>query len=305
MRRQKLSSAAAAFCLLGVLTLSGCGCFPEKTETQKAAGPVYAVADQETLFKAHARYSDYFRLQQEYDMLLAKYRAEQEQIVRLAAEKEPEAAEAAKKAAEEEFRVRMQIKETSLNQQLENLYREISLRHGGKEEEVSLSTAGETEIANLQLKLKVLGVSGQEKEKAQEELATLLDGTKTVFHTEGWSADEKAEMAAKKEAAEKELSAYAEEVSREIRERQAAEGLSFEKFGLPSPEDWNLKWSDSLKAKQREIDDIREDMLADIRDAAAIVAKKKEIDVIFVRYESAVKAEDVTADIANQIVLNQ
>jgi hypothetical protein len=305
MRRQKLSSAAAAFCLLGVLTLSGCGCFPEKTETQKAAGPVYAVADQETLFKAHARYSDYFRLQQEYDMLLAKYRAEQEQIVRLAAEKEPEAAEAAKKAAEEEFRVRMQIKETSLNQQLENLYREISLRHGGKEEEVSLSTAGETEIANLQLKLKVLGVSGQEKEKAQEELATLLDGTKTVFHTEGWSADEKAEMAAKKEAAEKELSAYAEEVSREIRERQAAEGLSFEKFGLPSPEDWNLKWSDSLKAKQREIDDIREDMLADIRDAAAIVAKKKKIDVIFVRYESAVKAEDVTADIANQIVLNQ
>lgn len=305
MRRQKLSSAAAAFCLLGVLTLSGCGCFPEKTETQKAAGPVYAVADQETLFKAHARYSDYFRLQQEYDMLLAKYRAEQEQIVRLAAEKEPEAAEAAKKAAEEEFRVRMQIKETSLNQQLENLYREISLRHGGKEEEVSLSTAGETEIANLQLKLKVLGVSGQEKEKAQEELATLLDGTKTVFHTEGWSADEKAEMEAKKEAAEKELSAYAEEVSREIRERQAAEGLSFEKFGLPSPEDWNLKWSDSLKAKQREIDDIREDMLADIRDAAAIVAKKKKIDVIFVRYESAVKAEDVTADIANQIVLNQ
>ena len=305
MRRQKLSSAAAAFCLLGVLTLSGCGCFPEKTETQKAAGPVYAVADQETLFKAHARYSDYFRLQQEYDMLLAKYRAEQEQIVRLAAEKEPEAAEAAKKAAEEEFRVRMQIKETSLNQQLENLYREISLRHGGKEEEVSLSTAGETEIANLQLKLKVLGVSGQEKEKAQEELATLLDGTKTVFHTEGWSADEKAEMEAKKEAAEKELSAYAEEVSREIRERQAVEGLSFEKFGLPSPEDWNLKWSDSLKAKQREIDDIREDMLADIRDAAAIVAKKKEIDVIFVRYESAVKAEDVTADIANQIVLNQ
>lgn len=305
MRRQKLSRAAVAFCLLGVLTLSGCGCFPEKAETQKAAGPVYAVADQETLFKAHARYSDYFRLQQEYDMLLAKYRAEQEQIVRLAAEKEPEAAEAAKKAAEEEFRVRMQIKETSLNQQLENLYREISLRHAGKEEEVSLSTAGETEIANLQLKLKVLGVSGQEKEKAQEELATLLDGTKTVFHTEGWTADEKAEMEAKKEAAEKELSAYAEEVSREIRERQAVEGLSFEKFGLPSPEDWNLKWSDSLKAKQREIDDIREEMLADIRDAAAIVAKKKKIDVIFVRYESAVKAEDVTADIANQIVLNQ
>lgn len=305
MRRQKLSRAATVLCLLGVLTLSGCGCFPEKTETQKAAGPVYAVADQETLFKAHARYSDYFRLQQEYDMLLAKYRAEQEQIVRLAAEKEPEAAEAAKKAAEEEFRVRMQIKETSLNQQLENLYREISLRHAGKEEEVSLSTAGETEIANLQLKLKVLGVSGQEKEKAQEELATLLDGTKTVFHTEGWTADEKAEMAAKKEAAEKELSAYAEEVSREIRERQAVEGLSFEKFGLPSPEDWNLKWSDSLKTKQREIDDIREEMLADIRDAAAIVAKKKKIDVIFVRYESAVKAEDVTADIANQIVLNQ
>ncbi len=46
-------------------------------------------------------------------------------------------------------------------------------------------------------------------------------------------------------------------------------------------------------------------MLADIRDAAAIVAQKKKIDVIFVRYEAAVKAEDVTADIANQILLGQ
>ena len=132
-----------------------------------------------------------------------------------------------------------------------------------------------------------------------------MDGTKTAFHTEGWTADEKAEMAAKKEAAEAELSAYAEEVAREIRERQATEGLSFEKFGLPSPEDWNLKWSDSLKAKQQEMEDVREAMLADIRDAAAIVAQKKKIDVIFVRYEAAVKAEDVTADIANQIVLGQ
>ena len=305
MRSQKLFRAAAAVCLLGVLTLSGCGCAPDKKETPKEAGPVYAVADEETLFKAHSRYADYFRLQQEYDMLLAKYRAEQEQIVRLAAEKEPEAAEAAKKAAEEEFRVRMQIKETSLNQQLENLYREISTRHAGKGEAEPLSTSEETEIANLQLKLKVLGVSGTEKTEAQEELATLLDGTKTVFHTEGWTADEKAEMAAKKAAAEAELSAYAEEVAREIRERQATEGLSFEKFGLPSPEDWNLKWSDSLKAKQQEMEDIREEMLADIRDAAAIVAQKKKIDVIFVRYEAAVKAEDVTADIANQIVLGQ
>ena len=305
MRSQKLSRAAAALCLLGVLTLSGCGCFPDKKETPKEAAPVYAVADEETLFKAHARYSEYFRLQQEYDMLLAKYRAEQEQIVRLAAEKEPEAAEVAKKAAEEEFRVRMQIKETSLNQQLENLYREISTRHAGKGEAEPLSTSEETEIANLQLKLKVLGVSGTEKTEAQEELATLLDGTKTVFHTEGWTADEKAEMAAKKAAAEAELSAYAEEVAREIRERQATEGLSFEKFGLPSPEDWNLKWSDSLKTKQQEMEDIREEMLADIRDAAAIVAQKKKIDVIFVRYEAAVKAEDVTADIANQIVLGQ
>ncbi len=305
MRSRKLSRVAAVCCFLGALTLSGCGCFPEKTETPKPAEPVYAVADEETIFKAHSRYSEYFRLQQEYDMLLDKYRVEQEQLVRLAAEKEPEAAEAAKKAAEEEFRIRMQIKETSLNRQLENLYREISLRHADKKEAAPLSTTEQTEIANLQLKLKVLGVSGQEKTEAQEELATLLDGTKTVFRTEGWTADEKAEMAARKAAAEAELSAYAEEVAREIRERQAGEGLSFEKFGLPSPEEWNLKWSDSLKTKQQEIDTIREDMLADIREAAAVIAQKKKIDVIFVRYEAAVRAEDVTADIANQIVLKQ
>ncbi len=305
MQSRKLSRVAAACCLIGALTLGGCGCFPEKKETPKEAAPVYAVADEETLLKAHARYSDYFRLQQEYDALLAKYHAEQEQIVRLAAEKEPEVAAAAKKAAEEEFRVRMQIKETSLNQRLQNLYQEISARHAGKQETDSMPAAEKTGIANLQLKLKVVGVSGQEKTEAKEELAQLLAGRWPSFHTEGWTDEEKSEMAARQKAAEAEMAAYAEEVMREIRERQATEEFSFEKFGLPLPEDWNLKWSDSLKAKQKEIDDIREEMLADIRDAAAIVAQKKKIDVIFVRYEAAVKAEDVTADIANQILLGQ
>ena len=305
MRSQKLSRAAVAVWFIGVLTLSGCGCFPEKTKTPKTVEPVYAVADEETLFKAHARHSEYFRLRREYDMLLETYRAEQARIVRMAAEKEPEAAAAAKKAAEEEFRIRMQIKETSLRQQLQNLYQEINARHAGEKTTEPLPSSEKAGIANLQLKLKVVGVSGKEKEETQEELATLLDGSRPGFRTEGWTDEEKAELAAKKEATEAALSVYAEEVRREIRERQATEEFAFEKFGFPSPEEWNRKWSDSLKTKKRELNTVRDEILADIRDAAAIVAQKKKIDVIFVRYEAAVKAEDVTADIANQILLGK
>ncbi len=295
-----------ALCILFAgcaLFTGGCGCMPDTEKSAEQAGPVYGVADLETLVKAHPRYSDYFRLQKEYEELLAKYRSDQERIMHLAMQQEQAAAPLAQLSAENEFRVRMKIKETSLNQQLENLYREISARHAGDPDSHTIAGDGDTEIANLQIKLKVLGVSGSQREAAESELQTLLNGRRTEINTAGWTEEEKAQAAAKKAEAEAELSAYAAQISGEIRENHLSAMQSLEKFGIPAADEFNKAWADALRAKQKEMAVVHDIILFDVRSKAADVAKKKQIDMIFVEYDVNLKAEDVTAEIVSQIVL--
>lgn len=303
MRGGKIGQLSAVIFAGCIFFLGGCGCMPETEKTPENPGIVCGVADLETIVKAHPRYPDYFRLQQEYDKLVARYQNDQERIMKLAMLQEQVAAPAAQFSAENEFRTRMHIKETSLNQQLENLYREISARHAGDAVSNKISGSGNTEIANLQLKLKVLEVDGSQKETAENELKTLLNGRQTEISTAGWTEEEKALAEQKKAAAEAELSAYATQISREIRENHLNAMQSLEKYGIPAPDDFNKAWSDALKAKQKEMAAVYDVIMFDIRSKAADVAKKKNLDLIFVEYNANVKAEDVTSELVNQIIL--
>ena len=303
MHGEKIRKALCVLFAGCALFAGGCGCMPDTEKSAEQTGPAYGVADLETLVKAHPRYSDYFRLQKEYEELLSEYRSDQERIMHLAMQQEQAAAPVAQLSAENEFRVRMKIKETSLNQQLENLYREISARHSGDPDSHTIAGDGDTEIANLQIKLKVLGVSGSQKEEAESELQTLLNGRRTEVNTAGWTEEEKAQAAAKKAEAEAELSAYATQISGEIRENHLNAMQSLEKFGIPVADEFNKAWADALRAKQKEMAAVHDIIMFDVRSKAADVAKKKKIDMIFVEYDVNLKAEDVTAEIANQIVL--
>ena len=65
--------------LVGVgILIGGCG------QKQESAMPaVYGVADYETLVKSHPKYSEYFRLETEYNHLIQQYSNERNQMMKV------------------------------------------------------------------------------------------------------------------------------------------------------------------------------------------------------------------------------
>lgn len=159
------------------LTLAGCG---TKKAEQTALHPVYGVADLETLVKSHPKYSEYFRLETEYSHLVEKYKNEQQRIIRVASQQSKIRAsvqdQSDRLAAENELKIRVKTKEDELNRKIQDLYSELSEKYKGKGVfSVDNLTAEErARMANLQMKLTVLGVRGDEKEQIKKELHELL-----------------------------------------------------------------------------------------------------------------------------------
>lgn len=285
----------AALGLFSALLAGGCG----HREAPADETAQYGVADMETLVRAHPRYAEYFRLETEYQSLLARYRTEQKQLMRLASVKN-----AGNRAAsgEEEYKTKLKIKEDALNQKLERKYQEIRARHAmdaGKP--VLAGEAGdiETRIANLQLRLKVEGLSGGDRTQEEEDLKSLLNERYARQEQQGFTDEEKKELADMRLAAKKELGAYAEELAEEIRKEQAARRAS---SPLPDPDAWNGSWEERLKAKQNEMAAVKADIMKDIREEAAVIAKEKQLAMIFTSYRANIHAEDVTGDIVNELV---
>ena len=159
------------------LTLAGCG---TKKAEQTAPHPVYGVADLETLVKSHPKYSEYFRLGTEYSHLVEKYKNEQQRIIRVASQQSKIRAsvqdQSDRLAAENELKIRVKTKEDELNHKIQDLYSELSEKY--KEKGVfsvdNLTAEERARMANLQMKLTVLGVRGDEKEQIKKELHELL-----------------------------------------------------------------------------------------------------------------------------------
>lgn len=305
MKGRKAGLVLSAVFLGASLLMGGCG----KKEETPPPQETYGIVDMETLVKAHPDYASYFRLEMEYKGLLSQYQAEQKRLTHTAMSREKlERAlhsESAEKARQEEYQTRVKIKEDSLNSQLRNLYNEIENRH--RRENGMFSLAGNsaddnTEIANLQMKLKVLKVSGDDKTEAEARLGELLNGRYAEKDQHGWTAEEKKLMEERKSKASAELEAYAKEVARDIRQKMDAQQASIAASPLPEPELWNKEWEGRLKAKQQDMASVKEKIMKDIREKAAAAAERKHLVMIFSSYEANIAAVDVTGDIVNELV---
>ena len=76
--RNCLGSAAAIIIVMVSLIMAGCSL---KKEEAPPPAPVYGVADLETLVKAHPKYSEYFKLETEYNHLLDQYQNERKRLI--------------------------------------------------------------------------------------------------------------------------------------------------------------------------------------------------------------------------------
>lgn len=300
-----------AAALLVACSLAVSGCSDKKTEEPAPPAVSYGVVDLETLVKAHPKYSTYFRLETEYNHLLDQYQNERNKLIHIASQQQHIKAalsdQSRRMAAENEWKTKVKAKEDELNDGLAKLYKTISEVH--KKDKTftpdGLTDEERAEMANLQMKLTVLGVTGSEKEEVKQRLHGLMDlrTERTKMDTIGWTEDEVKAMKEAKEKASKELADFSEKTAKDIKQNLAEETNVDE----PLPEDpidpsWNEDWQQKIDAKQKEMAAVKKEIMEDIRKEAAREASDKHLSMIFSKYKANIHAEDVTGDMVNRIV---
>lgn len=309
--RNCVYSLAAALMMTLSLAVSGCG--SQKEETPPPA-PLYGVADLETLVKAHPKYSEYFRLESEYHHMLDQYQNERNKLIHASSQQKKIhvalADQSRRMAAEDELQTKVKAKETELNDKLAALYKKINDSHAKVEKPVKvdgLTDDERTEMANLQMKLTVLGVTGDEKEQVKQKLYDLMSlrVSREQVDTSGWTPDEVKEMKEAKDKAAKELDDYASQTAEDIKNNLAAaneEDMSIAPEEEPVDASWNEEWQGRISDKQKQMADLKKEIMADIEEDAQKVALDKHLVMIFSKYKVNISAEDVTGDIVSLVV---
>ena len=300
-----------AAALLVACSLAVSGCSDKKAEESAPPAVSYGVVDLETLVKAHPKYSTYFRLETEYNHLLDQYQNERNKLIHVASQQQHIKAalsdQSRRMAAENEWKTKVKAKEDELNDGLAKLYKTINEAH--KKDRTftpdGLTDEERAEMANLQMKLTVLGVTGSEKEEVKKRLHDLMDlrTERRQMDTIGWTEDEVNTMKEAKEKASKELADFSEKTAKDIKQNLSQET----NVDQPLPEDpidpsWNEDWQQKIDAKQKEMAAVKKEIMEDIRKEAAREASDKHLSMIFSKYKANIHAEDVTGDMVNRIV---
>lgn len=280
----------------------------ETPQPAAATQPVYAVADLEHVVMSHPRYAEYHRLELEYNALVAQYQFEQWNYSQkanaesLSLQNFSVTSVAGDAALNQELQAKVALKQNELNHQLEQRYQAL-LEEKKTTPPPGLSQADTLRVVNLQLKLKTLSLSKEERAAAEAELTSLMQKNQVNAQvTKKTAAEVEKAMQPEKEAAQKELEKYAAGVKAELESRRNNSQQLFQQQlsplqDRPEPEAWNQEWQKKLTGKEEEMQKVKDDIMADIRQKAASVAQEQGIDMIFVNYEAVGKAVDVTDDI--------
>lgn len=307
MKRKQAALIGALIVLVVIIGIVAWQRHSKPVAPPAAPASVYAYADLEHIMMSHPKYAVYHRLDLEYNALIAQYQFEQWNYSKKAAaagksfQLQAPTEAAGNAALEQELQAKMALKENELNQGLQQKYQELVQEK--KQTQPVISKADNLKIVNLQLKLQNLTLSADEKKAAQDELKALLQRADTnVQVTNRTTAEINAAMAPYKQKAQQELAAYGKEVKADLEKRKQNQTISFAQQldvlqDRPDPGVWNKEWKDKLDAKEQELKNVKEEIMADIRDKAAAVAQEQGYDMIFGDYTRNGTAPDVTDDI--------
>ena len=296
----------AAIVAAGIWYSYARGAVFSKATASSARGLTYAYVDLEHVVMSHPRYSTYHRLEMEYNSLLAQYRFEQWNYSRQASladkalDKFALTDGLAGAALDQELRAKVAIKQTELNDRLQRRYEELMKAH--RKNGPLLTEEENLRVVNLQLKLQTASLTAAERQAVQAELQGLLQKSDKTSADAAVPEDVTTAMAAEKEKAAAELTAYAEDVKKELQQRRDdGHELFAAQMGAlgerPDPSVWNNEWKEKLEAKEGEMKAEKEAIMTDIREKAAAVAEEQGIDMVFSEYLGTGTALDITDDI--------
>ena len=310
MKRIHIAALGAIVVACVILIVGGYAWYSNRSNSvvqNNTAGPVYAYVDLEHIMMSHPEYSKYHHLELEYNAMVAEYQFEQWNYSSRAVAQEKAIKQydsnglVMSAALDQELKAKVALKENELNEGLKK--KSDELIQAKRAAQPGNLNETDLKIVNLKLKLRTIAMSEAEKQATEEELYRLMrnSGPKSGLSNK-LMQEVAAEMAPYKEKAARDLAAYAEQVKQELQNRQQTNAETFQKSlsllgNRPEPMIWNQEWKDKLDSKEKEMDNEKEVIMADIRDKAAIVAKEQGIEVIFSDYLGFGTALDVTDDI--------
>ncbi len=274
-----------------------------KNESEKAT-PIYGVVNMDTLIKLNPKYDKYETLQKDYSNLQAQYVAEQKILTEKAKVQSEELKKAGSDAAllnslDAEYKAKMTIKEQELNARLNESYKKFLQENG--QTDTKPANNPELRIVNLQLQLQALSLPDAEKKEKEAELHQLLAQKESSLLANNTFLQGKIDnlMAPLKASAKAELEAYGEQLISELKAKRDAisqerEATIIAQNGLPVPAAWNQEWETKLSAKQEEMKSAENDIVEDIRQRVATIAKEKNLVLVVTKTESSNQVIDLT-----------
>jgi Outer membrane protein (OmpH-like). len=292
----------AKVCFVAVvasLLIAGCSSQQAKTTPPAQPSPI-GIIDMDRAVKAHPRYADVQRLQQEYAATAARLDAERAQGHPAWGPAESGSASGLEQAAAKEFDARMAAKDTMLRTKLEaaaeQIHRDIASELDAYTRE--LDKEYQPQIFSLQLKLNTVQLSKEDAAAVQAELGELKRARAAKIAARQQELAIKADAAVKdkQRGGQEELDAYARSLQTEMAARdtggQAAGGRTADPGQAVAP-----AGADELAAVARNIGALQELIINDIRDKAAKVAIQHGLSTVLAGVKVNVSATDITDEV--------
>ncbi|EAX46465.1 outer membrane chaperone Skp (OmpH) [Thermosinus carboxydivorans Nor1] len=281
------------------------GCFRSAPDTNAPPKPQVGILDVQKAVKAHPKYAELQRRQQELNTLLAQVEAEKQQTAQPSARPTlPDGAAGLDEALAREFDARVAAKQAEIKARLDAKTAEVR-------EELHRQLAAYTQevdkeyypqIFSLQLKLKTVQLTKDEMEALQKQHDNLQSerAAKIAAKERQLAAELEKRMAPEQNAAEQELAAYAEQLNAAYAQQAAAKKLEMAQrlpggqTSAPAAGGPRTSAEQQAALKRTEIKVLQDFIHKDIADKAAKAAGERGLTAVLTTYKVNISAVDIT-----------
>lgn len=290
----------AGVILCGILILINAGCGKKPPEQKPAEQSAFAVVDMQKAVQAHRKYAAYQDLLRQYKTLAAEADMEKEEELQMGVQSamDPLYLQEMEKALQQEFMSKVTAKEKEINERLNKKAQKISGELDAEFNQYArqLDEEYQSQIFNLNLKMRTLNLTKEERAAFQEK----IDALDKEYHAK-MSAKERElikkidkMMETDKVAAEKEIADYATSVNRELSER-SVQAMAPPKRDAPRKEE-GARSEKAQKAamKKLECTAMEESIIGDIKSKVEKIAAQRNLQAVFGNVLVNVQAVDIT-----------
>lgn len=283
-----------------VITLGiAAGCSSKATQDTKAPQPQIGIIDVQKAIKAHPKYPDWQRLQQEYTALAAEAAKGAAPAAPATAPALPDALAGINDAASQEFNAKMAAKQDELKTQLQASYTEIRQQMSTEFDAYAqeLDKTYQPEIFSLQLKMKTLQLSKDESAKLQSQIDGIQKerADKLSAKQQQLAGKLNETMSAKDADMQRQLNTYGQQLHAEIQSKVDGQQAELAKRMTPTPVPPAASDIDQkLEMKRQEMKATEEYIVNDIKDKTAKVAAQQGLEVALANVKVNATGVDIT-----------